>query len=162
MAKRSDLQICYWYQQIALAGRHKNVGPTITYRPLFLWLSPDLLKFWIDGASWDMSFEISSLLTVCLFLPSFYCLIHFILEKTYTNQPRYFLWNKIIFYLCLFWPSICCLIHFLEWYWYNQINFILRIKKDATLICSPFRYWFKCLKFATFTKALYFTECQEQ
>ena len=43
-----------------------------------------------------ISFEISSIFRVCLFRPSFCCLIHLILWTYYSCQPRYFFWKKFL------------------------------------------------------------------
>ena len=49
-----------------------------------------------------------------------------ILGTYWSNQPRYFLWNKFFFIVCLFWPSFCCLIHFiLRTYYSNQSRYFL-------------------------------------
>ena len=57
----------------------------------------DRVKGHIIPISQDISFEKNSLFKVCLFWPSFCCLIHFILRTYYSNQSRYLLWNKLFF-----------------------------------------------------------------
>ena len=64
----------------------------------YIWTCPDRRMRRPNGhiipISQDISFEKNSLFKVCLFWPSFCCLIHFILRTYYSNQSRYLLWNK--------------------------------------------------------------------
>ena len=63
-----------------------------------IWMCPDRKMRRPNGhiipISQDISFEKNSLFKVCLFWPSFSCLIHFTLWTCYSNQPRYLLWHK--------------------------------------------------------------------
>ena len=78
-----------------------------------IWTCPDRRMRRPNGhiipISQDISFEKNSLFKVCLFWPSFCCLIHFFwFSQSAKISPLKF---SFLFRGCLFWLSVCCLIH---------------------------------------------------